>query len=217
MVAFFTVVSAFSYAERHHTYWQFGVPALLAIALFVMIVKRSPLSAAGAATLIVILLVTAQPTTHLAIAASLRRIRGPLDAGWRTIDLPRARGALFSDRDARVVDVVQRYAATHLQPGETFFDFTNRGGLYFFLDRDCPIRQIEGAFYEPAGRQQDVIARIEGNPRIRFAIVPAAHDDTAVDGVPNATRAPLVRQYLQQHFTPDYEEAGVVFWRRNLR
>ena len=215
IVAFFTMVSAFSYAERHHTYWQFGIPALLAIALFSLISIRTRLAGAAATLLIVILLVTAQPTTHLAIAASLRRTHGPLDPGWRTLDLPRAHGAFFRDRDAQVVEIVQRYVASHLQRGETFFDFTNRGGLYFLLDRDCPIRQIEVAFYEPVERQHDVINRIQNNPRIRFALVPPANDYTYVDGVPNATRAPLVWEYLQQHFTLDHEEEGVVFWRRN--
>lgn len=215
IVAFFTMVTAFSYAERHHTYWQFGIPALLAIALYGLTSNRSPLPHAAGALLILVVLVAAQPTTHLAIAASLRRTRGPVDPEWRTLDLPRAHGALFRVRDARAAEIVKHYAESHLRPDETFFDFTNRGGLYFLLDRDCPIRQIEVAFYEPPERQNDVIARIESNARIRFALVPAANHSTYVDGVPNETRAPLVWTYLQQHFTPDYEEDGVVFWRRN--
>ncbi|MGA8808414.1 MAG: hypothetical protein WB973_11100, partial [Thermoanaerobaculia bacterium] len=111
--------------------------------------------------------------------------------------------------------VVQRYAASHLKLDETWFDFTNRGNLYFLLDRDCPMRQVEVAFYETEARQRDVIRRIEQNPRIRFALMPPEPtDNTAVDGVPNRVRAPLVYAYLQTHFTPDHEEAGVNFWRR---
>ena len=110
---------------------------------------------------------------------------------------------------------MQRYAASHLQTNETWFDFTNRGNLYFLLDRDCPMRQLEVAFYETAGRQRDVIRRIDQNPRIRFALMPPEPiDNTSVDGVPNRVRAPLVYEYLREHFTPGHEEGGVNFWTR---
>ena len=89
-----------------------------------------------------------------------------------------------------------------------------RSNLYFLLDRDCPIRQIEVAFYETEQRQSEVIGRIEKNPRIRFALIPGDPDTTAVDAISNRVRAPMVYAYLQEHFTPDYEEGGVVFWRR---
>src|SRR5207244_10927056 len=102
----------------------------------------------------------------------------------------------------------------HGAPGATVFYCTARGPLYFLFDRDCPIRQIEVAFYGPEDRQREVIARIEQYPTIRAALVPPSADSPDVDGVPNAVRAPLVWQYLQQHFTPDFQEGDVVFWRR---
>jgi hypothetical protein len=74
---------------------------------------------------------------------------------------------------------------------------------------------IEVAFYEPDSRQREVISAIESNRRIRAALVPPPDDDTAVDGVPNSVRAPLVWRYLQTHFTPDFAEGQVVFWKRN--
>jgi hypothetical protein len=36
----------------------------------------------------------------------------------------------------------------------------------------------------------------------------------AIDGVPNAIRAPLVARYLREHFRPAYERDGVVIWMR---
>jgi hypothetical protein len=168
-----------------------------------------------APALVILALMIGQPTAHIAIVGALRHAHGPLDSDARELALPRARGALSKSSDAAVIDVVQRYAASHLQPNETWFDFTNRGNLYFLLDRDCPMRQLEVAFYETAERQRDVIRRIEQNPRIRFALMPPEPiDNTAVDGVPNRVRAPLVYQYLRAHFTPDHEEGGVNFWRR---
>lgn len=215
IVAIFAVITALSYAERHHLLWQFVAAPLITIAIFRLFRSRILMARALAPALVVIALMIAQPTAHIAIAGSLRRAHGPIESGWQELALPRARGALSKSSDAIVIDVVQRYVASHLKPDETWFDFTNRGNLYFLLDRDCPIRQIEVAFYETEERQREVIGRIEQNPRIRFALMPPEPiDNTAVDAVANRDRAPLVYAYLREHFTPDYEEGGVVFWKR---
>lgn len=208
--AAFIVICFVSYAERHHLHFQYGVPSLLAGALFALRRKRLGLALA------IFLAVLAQPTTHLGIVAWLRHTRGPIDTTVRELsDPPRARGALFVNDEATLIASAQTYISTHLNPEETFVDFTNRGILYYLTDRDCPLRQLEVAFYEPERRQREVIAAIDGNPRIRAALVPLAEgDDTGVDGVTNPTRAPLVWHYLQEHFEPDFQEGKIVFWRR---
>jgi hypothetical protein len=208
-LSLFALLTTFSYAERHHVYWPAVFAPLIVGAIFRF--RRRAIAIAA----IVLLLVIAQPTLHVAIAASLRHTRKPADASLREIGLPRAAGAFFSARDTEVIDVVHRYASTHLRADETFFDFTNRTLLYFVLDRDCPIRQVEVGFFQAPALQREVIDRLERNPRVRFAIVPDPSDpSTSVDGVPNAVRAPLVWQYLEEHFTPDVAEAGVSIWRR---
>ncbi|MEK6373101.1 MAG: hypothetical protein AABO58_10430 [Acidobacteriota bacterium] len=214
IIAVFTVVTGFSYAERHHLYWQFTLAALAAAAIFRLSRSRDAFARAFVPVAVVVALMVAQPTQHIAIAGALRRAHGPIEPGWRELGLPRAKGALINDSDAAVIDVVYRYATPRLADGETFFDFSNRGLLYFLLDRDCPIRQPEGAFYETETLQREVIARIEGNPRVRFVLVSAGVDAAAVDGIPNSARAPLVWAYIQQHFALDYEEGGLAFWVR---
>jgi len=214
IVAIFGIITAISYAERHHLLWQFVAAPLIAMAIFRLFHSRLPLARAAAPVVVLITLIMAQPTAHIAITGSLRRTRGTTERDLRELALPRARGALSRASDAAVIDVVKRYADSHLKADETWFDFTNRGNLYFLLDRDCPIRQIEVAFYETEQRQSEVIGRIEKNPRIRFALIPGDPDTTAVDAISNRVRAPMVYAYLQEHFTPDYEEGGVVFWRR---
>ena len=211
ILAVFMVITGFSYAERHHLYWQFALAPLAAAAIFRL--SRSQARALVPAA-VVAALMAAQPTPHIAIVGALRRTHGVIDAGWRELGLPRAQGALVNDRDAAVIDAVLRYAQPRLAQGETFFDFSNRGLLHFLLDRDCPIRQPEGAFYETEALQREVIARLDANPRVRFAIVSATVDAASVDGIPNATRAPLVWSYIQQHFALDHEEAGLAFWVR---
>jgi len=146
----------------------------------------------------------------------LRHAHGPMAPNWTEIaDIPRARGALWSVPDAALIASVKKYADTSLAPDETFFDFTNRGILYFLLNRDCPVREEEVAYYEPEGRQRAVIAALDRNRHVRAALVPKAGDGTAVDGIPNERRAPLVWEYVRTHFHPDFEEGDVVFWRRN--
>ena len=85
--------------------------------------------------------------------------------------------------------------------------------LYFLLDRDCPIRQLGPSWYEPEERQRAVIAMIDRNPHVRAALVPKSSAD-GLDNVANEVRAPLVWQYLQTHFVPQYEENGMVWWHR---
>jgi hypothetical protein len=214
IIGIYGVITALSYAERHHLLWQFVAAPLISISIFRLFRSRIPLARAAAPAVVIITLMIAQPTAHIAIAGSLRHTHGALDPTDRELPLPRARGALTKSTDAAVIEIVLRYAATHLKTNETWFDFTNRGNLYFLLNRDCPIRQLEVAFYETDERQREVIRRIEQNPGIGFALMPADPDTTAVDAIPNRARAPLVYAYLTSHFTPDWAEGGVVFWRR---
>lgn len=215
ILAFWIVVCGISYSERHHVYFHWIVPPLLIAIAWRLLHARAPIARASAAAFVIVMILLAQPTGHVGIISWLRQIRGPIEPGWKEVGLPRAQGARFEPKDIAVIDVVYRYARDRFAPGDTFFDFTNRGLLYFLLQRDLPIRQVEVAFYEPELLQREVIARLQADPRVRAAIVPRApNDETAIDEVPNSVRAPLVWRYLQEHFEPDVEEGGVVIWRR---
>lgn len=203
------VAMAISYAERHHLYFIDAIAPMLIGAAFLAIRKRAALAPA----LIVALVIVAVPTTHIGVLGWVRRLRGPAEEGWTTVnDMPRARGVLIRDREAAELASAKKYVALSLQRDETYFDFTNRAILYYFLNRDNPIRHVENAYYETESEQRAVIDAIQHNPKIRAALVPPG--GILVDGVPYETRAPLVWAYLQQHFTPDFEEGRVVFWRR---
>jgi hypothetical protein len=215
ILAVFTVATAISYAERHHLY--FGMlAAVMIVALILGLLRRRQIALATLTILATIVL--AAPTTHIGVIGWMRRGRGPLEPGWVELtSIPRARGAYVSQRDAAVITSAQTYLAT-LKPDETYFDFTNSALLYYLLRRDCPIRQYEVPFYETETQQREVIRRIESNPQVRAALVPAGPMGRfTVDGVPNTERAPLVWEYLQANFHPDFEEGDVVFWRRNDR
>nr|MDQ3282466.1 hypothetical protein [Acidobacteriota bacterium] len=128
----------------------------------------------------------------------------------------RARGALFWHEDAEAIEAVRKFVDSSLKPDETFFDFTNSCVLYYLFERDSPIREYEVPFYESASAQREVIRRLEANPKVRAAIVPPTPlGRISIDGLPNYERAPLVYQYLTQHFHPAFEEADVAIWVRN--
>jgi len=212
LLGVWTVVSAIFYAERHHLRFGMIAAVILVFVIQQLLRRRSALAIPA----IVAAIVLAAPTTHLAVVGWMRQSRGPISPEWVEIrDLPRARGALFHEGDVKVVESVRKYLSLSLQPDETFFDFTNSGILYFLTRRDCPIREYEVAFYETEAGQREVVRRLESSPKVRAALVPSSPTGRfTIDGIPNATRAPIVWQYLQDHFEPDFEEGDVVFWRR---
>jgi hypothetical protein len=210
LVAVWIVAGGMSYAARHHLHFQFAVAPLLAAAAWTLWRIRSRYAPLA----FLALLMVGQFTIHIVVDAWVRTAGGPLDASLVMIDdLPRARGAWFSKDDARTVATARKFVDQSLGPVETFFDFTNRPMLYFLLDRDCPIRQLGPSWYEPEERQRAVIAAIDRNPHVRAALVPKSSAD-GLDNVANEVRAPLVWQYLRTHFTPQYEENGMVWWHR---
>lgn len=215
VICVWVIIVGLSYAERQHIHFFMVAPVLLVSWIWYYARNRWALTSA-----IFLLLAMAQPTTHLAITAWLRQTRGPLEQHMHLVDdPPRARGAWWSGADLVLIQAAAPYIK-RLPPGQTWFDFTNRGLLYFLFDRDCPIRQVEVAFYETEDRQREVIARLEANQRVVAALMPMSANEGAVDKggavdhVPNATRAPLVWNYLQEHFRPDYQEGNILFWRR---
>jgi uncharacterized membrane protein len=209
LVAIWIVLAGVSYGERHHLYFKFMLPALTVAAAWMLWRRRN----AFAYVLIAILVLVAIPTTHIAVVGWMRESRGPIDSAFTEVpEIPRARGALLVASEANELRSLRRYVDTHLKPDETFFDFTNRGIFYFLLRRDCPIRHVEAAYYESAERQREVIEVLRTNAKIVAALVPPG--GSPVDGVPNTERAPLVWQYLQQNFAPDFAEGGLVVWRR---
>lgn len=211
IIAFWIVVASLSYAMRHHMFFEFAVAPLL-IGMAWIAIRRWP---AMTPAIVIVLLMMAQPTTHMAIVNGLRHSRGPMEQGWTEVpEIRRARGAFFSTGDAEVVRSARRYVQARLSESDTFFDFTDRAVLYFLLQRDCPIRQVVVPFYETESLQRQVISRIEHNPHVVAALVPEGSAGAQFDGVPSAVRAPLVWRYLQEHFEPEFHEGSVVFWRR---
>jgi hypothetical protein len=196
LIGVWIVVAAASFVERANFHFNPALVPFVVAALWTM--------ARHARTVAIVLAVAvtllAEPFRHaLLVIPDLRKA-------------PPA-GSLFDPTVNASIEAARRFNAT-LGPGQTFVDFSNSALLYPLLGRDLPLRHVEVANYQSEEAQREVIERIEQNPRIRAALITFPGSNQNVDYIPNSARAPLVWAYLQQHFTPAFEENGVVFWRR---
>jgi len=207
-----TVAAALSFAERTNVYFL-AVGAVATVCALCGAGNLACLRRRWVAVIILILM--AAPTTRLITLAAKLRNRGNVAGYVRYDALPRARGGWFEPDNARRLAAAQAFIDRALRPGETFFDFANMPILYYLFDRRCPVREYETPFYETEELQREVIARLESDRSVRAALMQFPNQGfVAIDGVPNAIRAPLVAQYLRDHFMPAYAREGVVFWLR---
>lgn len=195
LIAVWMVVATASWVERGNYYFHFVMMPFVVAALYALSRRVRP--AAVALTIVVVLL--AQPFRHVITVVP------EFHASNR---LP-----LFDERAERSIQAARHFNAT-LGRDDTFVDFSNTALLYSLFGRDCPLRHVEVANYQPDDMQRDVIRRIEQNKKIRAALITFPGTNSDVDRVPNRERAPLVWAYLQQHFEPSFNEDGVEFWRR---
>jgi hypothetical protein len=203
VIAAWIIVAAISYTPRQD-YAAILVPALAVVLIASMRRRLLP---------IVLCIAAAHPAWHLleAMPAIARPTVSPQVAA---IGLPRARGAVVERSVAPAILVADAYMRQTLPPDATYFDFSNVPGLYYLTERRLPIRQIQVAQYEDVRLQREVIAALERDRSVQLALIRFPYFSYALDGVSNATRAPLVAQYLQTHFAPAFEQGGVVFWKR---
>lgn len=209
VLASWVALAGISFAYRFNHY--FGMIAVVVLTgwIFRLVRKRSPWAIAAIAVAIVL----ARPTPHVNGVRALRGARGTPHKHWVEIrDIPRARGALWHERDAAAIAAVKKYLALTLQPHETFFNFTDTAILHYVTRRDWPIREYEMAYIQSEEKQREVIRILESNRDIRAVLM--REGDFSIDFIPPARRAPLVHQYLLEHFEPDFEEGHVTFWRR---
>jgi hypothetical protein len=201
--------------RRHMNYPYFAVPA--GVVLLGRWIRRSP-SDRVAANLAAAALVGGFALAHGGAAAPrvlAQAIASPyLPTDVATLDAPRrAAGAAFRAPDrvlvARTAEMIERAG---FREGDTWLDFANEPGLYFLFERPCPIRFYEVPFYESEEAQREVIAAVETNPRVRAVLLSGTY--APIDGVSNASRAPLVAAYIAESFRPFLREDGIEFWIR---
>jgi hypothetical protein len=195
LIGVWMVVAGASWVERGNAYFYVAVVPFIVAALYVLRRYSRPIAIA----ITIVLVVLAQPFRHVITVVPELHAMKPLP--------------LFDETSDRSIRAARHFAAT-LKPGETFVDFSNSALLYSLLGRDCPLRYVEVANYQPDEMQRDVIRRIEANKQVKAALISFPGTDSDIDRVPNRDRAPLVWSYLQKNFAPSFTEDGVEFWRR---
>ncbi len=76
------------------------------------------------------------------------------------------------------------------------------------------MRHQEIPFVESEAAQREVVARLERDLSVRAVLIDFPDVHSAIDGVANRVRAPLLWGYLEQRFVPAFDDHGVVFWTR---
>lgn len=134
---------------------------------------------------------------------------------WRRdgIRVPRSGAATLPAGQASDILALRSFFDSRLARHETFFDFGNEPGLYFFLKRPLPVRFICVPCYESPAHQTEVIVALE-RERPPFAILSSGSGRDAFDGVTNRERAPLVAAYLDSTYEPWGEIRGHRIGRR---
>jgi hypothetical protein len=195
LIGVWIVIAAATYVDRRNVYFNVAAAAFIVAALQLLWRRARP----AAMAIIVVLFFIAHPFRHvISLIPSLRQ--------------PREQ-ALFDPTTATSVKAATKFIST-LPPDQTFVDLSNTAMVYYLTNRDIPLRRLQIGMMESDAAQREVIAAIERNPRVQAALVDFAGSVQAIDGVTGAQRAPLIWQYLEQHFTPAFDEDGVVFWRR---
>jgi hypothetical protein len=212
-IGVWVAVAGLSYAERRHLYAGYALAAFLVSALLVLAQRRGR-SVAVLPALVILWL--ANPLGHVFETLTPPRLNGSHTATGtvEVAGVQRARGGLIEPGLRGPIEIVRQFSAHRLQPGETWFDFTNNSTLYYLFDRRCPVRYQEIPFAETVPFQNEMIATLERDHSVRAALVAFPTSASAIDGVPNSARAPLVWHYLEEHFVPALAEGGVVFWIR---
>jgi hypothetical protein len=213
LIGLWIVLAGASYAERRHVYASFAMAAFLVSVLFQLARQRARCAAAALALVVVWL---ANPLGHVfALATPLRASGRTTVAGGIEIgSIPRCRGVLLDPALRPATESVARFVDGRLRADETWFNFTDHPVLYYLFDRHCPMRHLVTPFVESAAAQREVVAMLERDHSVRAALVAFPDWFTAIDGVSNQVRAPLIWRYLEEHFTPAFADHGVVFWIR---
>jgi hypothetical protein len=207
-----------SVIERHHLTYASLVagPAIVLSARWIAGAATGGFPRrAAAAVLVAWAVVVTHPVRTMGAIASALAIRPPSPQYvYPTGPVPLRGAAVVPDTAATIAsagDFVSRY----LGPRDTWLDFTSTPALYFYFGRRCPIRFYEVGFFETSDAQKEVIRAVDRNPFVRAVLVHLKGGGEAIDGVPNAVRAPLVWGYIQHHFHPAFASETVAFWMRN--
>lgn len=121
----------------------------------------------------------------------------------RPIQLERAgTGVVANPARAIWLERLVNLLSNRLNPGDTFYDFTNRGLLYYLADRPCPTRYAQTTYAGSKRAQREVIHDLSMR-RPKLVVFPSANPlRYAYDQLNHPFRHPLITRYLYRNYLP---------------
>lgn len=122
----------------------------------------------------------------------------------------------YSD-EVKSLLAMDSFLNARLQPGQTFFDFSNSPVCYFFTGRPVPsyfCQSLQNTVDPYTQLSQIRMLDTANIPYVLYANSPLNWYD-ATDGVPNALRYPYLAEFIYRHYTPYAVVANKQVWIAN--
>jgi len=105
------------------------------------------------------------------------------------------------------------YLRANLQPDDEFYTLTNEGVWYYFVDRPAPNRYPVLLFAPAPHQQREIVTHWETHD-VPYIVYRTSHLANQIDGVPSSRRAPIVFDYVHEHYAPHKTFGEAEIWRR---
>lgn len=95
------------------------------------------------------------------------------------------------------------FLRSNLAADEHFFTLTDEISLYYFVGKECPVRfPLLSSVVRNERYQKEIIDDLQRN-KVKYVILDPKSLFYRIDGVPNDFRAPLVFDYIREHYRAD--------------
>lgn len=123
--------------------------------------------------------------------------------GTRRVELDKAGDAVATaSPEAIWLEDVVGFVVKNSEPGETFYDFTNKGLFYFLTDRPCPTRYPQTTYAATRAAQREVIADLK-KTEPKLVLFPSGDPGNyGYDRLIHPFRHPLITRYLYRAYQP---------------
>ena len=138
----------------------------------------------------------------------------PLPAGGRSWPTLRHEAGRLRD-SSRGHQAVVRFLRRQLEPGETFFDFSNAHMLYALVDVPLPVYVTQTIYQSSDTVQRATVRQLRDwhrQKRLPFVVFRQNTAWDRVDGIDNALRSYRVAEFIYRHFQPCVQTGQFELW-----
>lgn len=103
----------------------------------------------------------------------------------------------------------------NLAKDETFFILTDETSFYYFVGKECPVRfPLLSSVARSEKYQREIIDDLKSK-KVKYVIADPRSKYYRMDGVPNDLKAPLVFEYIHEHYTAYRDIDGNMVYMKN--